>query len=69
MRRIVTLLERDEQGVALVVVAFSMFMLMAVATLAIDGGLVHTDRRQAQNVADNASLAAAWAICEGRDPT
>ncbi len=47
MRRIVTLLERDEQGVALVVVAFSMFMLMAVATLAIDGGLVHTDRRQA----------------------
>ncbi len=42
-----TLLKRDEQGVALVVVAFSMFMLMAVATLAIDGGLVHTDRRQA----------------------
>jgi hypothetical protein len=69
MRRIVTLLERDEQGVALIVVALSMFMLMAVATLAIDGGLVHTDRRQAQNVADNASLAAAWAICEGRDPT
>jgi hypothetical protein len=69
MYRFMTLLKRDEQGVALVVVAFSMFMLMAVATLAIDGGLVHTDRRQAQNVADNASLAAAWAICEGRDPT
>ncbi len=69
MHRFMTLLERDEEGVALVVVAFSMFMLMAVATLAIDGGLVHTDRRQAQNVADNASLAAAWAICEGRDPT
>ncbi len=57
-----------EQGAALIIVALSMFMLMAVATLAIDGGILQADRRQAQNVADNSSLAAAWAICEGRDP-
>lgn len=69
MRRIVTRIDHDERGAALVIVALSMFMLMAVATLAIDGGIVQTDRRQAQNVADNSSLAAAWAICEGRDPT
>ena len=69
MRGILRPFNHDEQGAALVIVAISMFMLMAVATLAIDGGIVQTDRRQAQNVADNASLAAAWAICEGRDPS
>ncbi len=69
MSRIVTGIHNEERGAAMVIVALSMFMLMAVATLAVDGGLIQTDRRQAQNAADNASMAAAWAMCEGRDPS
>ena len=68
MRRLMRRLHSEESGVVIVVAAISMFAIMALAALAIDGGLVQNDRSRAQNGADNAALAAAWAVCEGRDP-
>jgi hypothetical protein len=68
MRGFVTFLHRDESGAVIVVAALAMFAVMALAALAIDGGLSHNERSRAQHGADNAAMAAAWAICEGRDP-
>ncbi len=68
MHRIVNRTRSEETGAVLVVAALSMFAIMALAALAIDGGLSHNERSRAQNGADNAALAGAWAACEGRDP-
>jgi hypothetical protein len=45
-----------------------MVLLMGIAALAIDGGRLYDERRTAQNAADHASLAAAWAHCRLADP-
>jgi uncharacterized membrane protein len=56
---------RDEEGgQALVLVAIMMFGLVAVAGLVTDGGIVFTERRDLQNVADAAALAGASQIDE-----
>lgn len=68
MHRIMNRTRSEETGAVVVVAALSMFAIMALAALAIDGGLSHNDRSRAQNGADNAALAGAWAACEGRDP-
>ena len=68
MRRLVTTSHRDDGGAVILIVALAMFAIMALAALAIDGGLSHNDRSRAQNGADNAAMAAAWAVCEDRDP-
>lgn len=68
MRRIVNRLHSEDSGAMIVIAALSMFAIMALATLAIDGGLSHNERSRAQNGADNAALAGAWAVCEERDP-
>ncbi|MGI9649256.1 MAG: pilus assembly protein TadG-related protein [Acidimicrobiia bacterium] len=68
MRRIVNRLHSEDSGAMIVIAALSMFAIMALATLAIDGGLSHNERSRAQNGADNAALAGAWAVCEDRDP-
>lgn len=68
MHRIVTRAHSEDAGAVIVVAALSMFAVMALAALAIDGGLSHNERSRAQNGADNAALAGAWAVCEGRDP-
>lgn len=68
MHRIVNRIKNDDSGAVIVVAALSMFAIMALAALAIDGGLSHNERSRAQNGADNAALAGAWAACEGRDP-
>jgi Flp pilus assembly protein TadG len=51
----------SEKGQALIVIALAAVGLFAFAALAIDGSMVFSDRRHAQNTADTAALAAALA--------
>ncbi|MEJ5241415.1 MAG: Tad domain-containing protein [Anaerolineales bacterium] len=51
-----------EKAQALILIAIGMFALLAITAVAVDGGNVLRDRRQAQNAADTAALAAALAI-------
>src|SRR6185436_4073542 len=54
-----------ERGQALVVIAIAAIALFAFAALAIDGSMVFSDRRHAQNAADTAALDAALAKVRG----
>lgn len=54
----------SEAGQALVLVAMLLVGLMAVAGLAVDGGILFAQRRSLQNVADAAALAGAMQIDE-----
>ena len=58
----------SESGAVLVVVAVSFISLLGIAAIAIDGGLLFNEKRHAQNGADHAALAAAWADCQGQNP-
>lgn len=49
---------KDERGATLVLIALSTVGLVALAGLALDGGRVYSERRQMQNAADAASMAA-----------
>ena len=49
----------SEKGQALIIIAFAAVGLFAFAALAIDGGMVFSDRRHSQNAADTAALDAA----------
>jgi hypothetical protein len=53
--------QNNERGQAIVIIAFAFIVLMAFAALAIDGGMVYSDRRHAQNASDAGSLAGAGA--------
>jgi len=46
-----------ENGQALVLIAFAFLTLIGFTALAIDGGMVYSDRRRAQNASDAGSLA------------
>jgi len=46
-----------ERGQALVLLVFGIVTLLGFAALAVDGGMLYADRRQAQNAADASSLA------------
>ncbi|MBN1147599.1 MAG: Tad domain-containing protein [Anaerolineales bacterium] len=46
-----------ENGQALVLIVLSMIVLLGFTALAVDGGMVYSDRRYAQNAADASSLA------------
>ncbi len=52
----------DERGATLVFIALALTGVLAVATLAIDGGKLFTARRQTQNATDVAALAGASAL-------
>ncbi len=64
MRAFVRRLHSDEGGQAIVLVAILMVGLVAVVGLVTDGGLVFSQRRDLQNVADAAALAGAMQIDE-----
>ncbi len=49
------------RGQVLIIFVFAIIGLVAITGLAVDGGMVYSDRRQAQNAADTAALAAAVA--------
>ena len=51
----------SERGQVLVIIVLTMFGLIGITGLAIDGSRAYSDRRQAQNAADTAALAAALA--------
>jgi hypothetical protein len=62
-------LKGEERGAALILTAIVLLVLVGVVGLALDGGQAYNTRRGAQNAADNAALAAAWAYCAGQpDP-
>src|SRR5258706_13695028 len=48
-----------ERGQALILIAISLVALFAIVGLAVDGSMVFSDRRHAQNAADTAAVAAA----------
>src|SRR5512138_867981 len=62
-----TPIHRHERGQALILIVFGIVALFGITGLAIDGGSVYADRRQAQNAADSAALAAALARINGED--
>jgi len=64
MTKPVRRLHRDESGQIIVLVAILMVGLVAVVGLVTDGGLVFSQRRDLQNVADAAALAGAMQIDE-----
>ncbi len=53
--------KRGEEGQVIVFLALVLVGLMGFAALALDGGMLFSDRRHAQNAADSASLAGASA--------
>ncbi len=59
---------RTERGQSIVLLAFAFVAMLGFAALAVDGGLLYTERRRAQNGADAAALAGALAIVYGNDP-
>ena len=62
MTKLVRRLRDDESGQIIVLVAILMVGLVAVVGLVTDGGLVFSQRRDLQNVADAAALAGAMQI-------
>ena len=63
-----TLNSKAERGQAVIIVAFSMIVLLGICALVVDLGLSWMLRRQEQNAADPASIAAARYIEEGDLP-
>ncbi len=61
--------DKQESGQVLVLIAIGFIVLLGFTALAIDGGMVYSDRRQAQNTADAAALAGALEKAQGQlDP-
>lgn len=58
---------RSERGQAIVLIALALVGLIAITGLVVDGGLAYADRRQAQNAADSAVLAASLARIRGNN--
>jgi Flp pilus assembly protein TadG len=58
---------KSEKGQALILITLAAVGLFAFAALAIDGSMVFSDRRHAQNAADTSALAAALAKIRGKD--
>lgn len=59
---------RTESGQVLVFIILGLVAVMAVVALAVDGGQLFAEQRTAQNAADNAALAAAYAVCRDGNP-
>lgn len=60
---------KSESGQAIVLIALSIVGVIALIALAIDGGNAYADRRQAQNAADAAALAAAMNYAQDQTVT
>ncbi len=57
---------KKEPGQVLVLIAIAFVALLGFTALAIDGGMVYSDRRQAQNAADAAALAGSLQKAQGQ---
>ena len=60
-------LRTSEKGQALILIVFGFIGMLSLTALAIDGGNIFADRRQAQNAADAAAKASALAWVSGQD--
>jgi len=60
-------IKSQEKGQALILIALGMVILIGFAALAIDGSMVFSDKRHAQNAADTSAIAAA--LARGKDNT
>ena len=65
MIKILSSLRKDDRGQALILVALSMVVLIGVAALSVDYGYLAWQKRDLQNAADAAALAAAWELPNG----
>jgi hypothetical protein len=54
-----------EEGVTASIFAVALLVLLGMVALGIDGSRIYDERRQAQNAADHAAIAAAFAACDG----
>jgi hypothetical protein len=54
--------KKQESGQIIVLLAISLLVLVIVSALAVDGGMIYSERRFAQNAADSASLAGGGAV-------
>jgi len=54
--------KEQEKGQIIILLAVSMVVVMVVAALAVDGGMIYTERRFAQNAADSAAFAGGGGI-------
>ncbi|HJS18219.1 MAG TPA: pilus assembly protein TadG-related protein [Anaerolineales bacterium] len=61
------LIKAGEKGQALILIALAAIGLFGFAALAIDGSIVFSDKRHAQNAADTAALAGSLAYIRGND--
>lgn len=53
-------LQHSEKGQAMIFLVFGIIVLLGMTALAVDGGLIFSDRRAAQSAADAAAMAAAY---------
>jgi hypothetical protein len=58
---------KSERGQAIILIAFSIMGLIGMTALTIDGGMAFSDHRHAQNAADTAALAGAYATVRDLD--
>ncbi|MBV6397108.1 MAG: hypothetical protein HFACDABA_02713 [Anaerolineales bacterium] len=61
--------KKTEKGQALILIVFAIVGLIGLTALAVDGGMAYSERRQSQNSADSAALAAALAYSRGNNYT
>lgn len=54
---------RHEDGITLAIFALALVVLLGMVALGIDGSRIYDERRRAQNAADHAAIAAAYASC------
>ena len=59
--------KKSEKGQAIILIVFAIIGLVGLTGLTVDGGLVYSDRRQAQNAADSAAFAAALAYSRNQN--
>jgi hypothetical protein len=62
------LLLQKNPGQSLIILAVGFVVLLGFSGLAIDGGILYSDRRHAQNAADSGAMAGALAIIEDKNP-
>jgi hypothetical protein len=68
MSRIRTRFRPNEQGQSIVILAlFFLFAFLVFAALSVDGTMIYLRRRQLQNMADSAALAAAEQLAKSKD--
>lgn len=63
-----TFSKKQSNGQSMVILALAFVGMLGFTGVAIDGGMLYTERRHAQNAADAASMAGALAILQNGDP-